>query len=247
MVASTVSMLVTPWLLARFAYRATYAGCMWLLLAGGLLGGFAHNYPLVLAARVMEGLAAGVVQPIPAIVIMRAFQPHEQGRASGLFGMGVVLAPAVGPSIGGLLVAMVLVTVLFVSQVVLGLLLAAIRKALPYDVHVPGWVDWSRLATPVSLFLILWALFRLLSPRSYRHCASWPGALLTTFVWIASVYIAFPMMASFGGMGLTYGALSGVMLALLFFYVIGFSLVAGAELNASIARARNCGASSNSS
>lgn len=150
-------------------------------------------------------------------------------------------------SIGGLLVAMVLVTVLFVSQVVLGLLLAAIRKALPYDVHVPGWVDWSRLATPVSLFLILWALFRLLSPRSYRHCASWPGALLTTFVWIASVYIAFPMMASFGGMGLTYGALSGVMLALLFFYVIGFSLVAGAELNASIARARNCGASSNSS
>lgn len=104
MVASTVSMLVTPWLLARFGYRATYAGCMWLLLAGGLLGGFAHNYPLVLAARVMEGLAAGVVQPIPAIVIMRAFQPHEQGRASGLFGMGVVLAPAVGPSIGGLLV-----------------------------------------------------------------------------------------------------------------------------------------------
>ena len=104
MVASTVSMLVTPWLLARYGYRATYAGCMWLLLAGGLLGGVAANYPLVLSARVLEGLAAGVVQPIPAIVIMRAFEPHEQGRASGLFGMGVVLAPAVGPSIGGLLV-----------------------------------------------------------------------------------------------------------------------------------------------
>jgi predicted MFS family arabinose efflux permease len=58
----------------------------------------------VLAARVAEGLAAGVVQPIPAIIIMRAFAPHEQGRASGLFGMGVVLAPALGPSIGGVLV-----------------------------------------------------------------------------------------------------------------------------------------------
>ncbi len=104
MVASTVSMLVTPWLLARYGYRVTYAGCMWLLLGGGLLGGVAQNYPLVLAARVAEGLAAGVAQPIPAIVIMRAFEPHEQGRASGLFGMGVVLAPAVGPSIGGLLV-----------------------------------------------------------------------------------------------------------------------------------------------
>jgi predicted MFS family arabinose efflux permease len=45
-----------------------------------------------------------VVQPIPAIIILRAFEPHEQGRASGIFGMGVVLAPAIGPSIGGLLV-----------------------------------------------------------------------------------------------------------------------------------------------
>jgi EmrB/QacA subfamily drug resistance transporter len=104
MAAMTVSMLTTPWLLARYGYRRTYSGCMWLLLVGGVAGGFANDYPLVLAARVAEGLAAGVVQPIPAIIILRAFEPHEQGRASGIFGMGVVLAPAIGPSIGGLLV-----------------------------------------------------------------------------------------------------------------------------------------------
>ncbi|OGB42073.1 MAG: MFS transporter [Burkholderiales bacterium RIFCSPLOWO2_12_67_14] len=104
MAAMTVSMLTTPWLLARHGYRRTYAGCMWLLMAGGVAGGFANHFPLVLAARVAEGLAAGVVQPIPAIIILRAFEPHEQGRASGIFGMGVVLAPAIGPSIGGLLV-----------------------------------------------------------------------------------------------------------------------------------------------
>lgn len=104
MVAMTVSMLTTPWLLGRFGYRRTYEACTWLLMAGGIAGGFATNYPLVLAARVAEGLAAGVLQPIPAIIILRAFQPSEQGRASGLFGMGVVLAPALGPSIGGLLV-----------------------------------------------------------------------------------------------------------------------------------------------
>jgi len=104
MAAMTVSMLTTPWLLARYGYRRTYSGCMWLLMAGGVAGGFANDYPLVLAARVAEGLAAGVVQPIPAIIILRAFEPGEQGRASGIFGMGVVLAPAIGPSIGGLLV-----------------------------------------------------------------------------------------------------------------------------------------------
>ncbi|TFZ04826.1 MFS transporter [Ramlibacter rhizophilus] len=104
MVAMTVSMLTTPWLLARYGYRATYVGAMVLLMTGGIVGGLAAHYPLVLAARVVEGLAAGVVQPIPAIIILRAFEPRDQGRASGLFGMGVVLAPALGPSVGGLLV-----------------------------------------------------------------------------------------------------------------------------------------------
>ncbi len=104
MVSMTASMLTTPWLLARYGYRSTYNACMWLLLGGGILGGFSNTFELVLVARVAEGLAAGVVQPIPAIIILRAFEPHEQGRASGIFGMGVVLAPAIGPSIGGVLV-----------------------------------------------------------------------------------------------------------------------------------------------
>ncbi len=104
MVAMAASMLTTPWLLMRYGYRRTYVGSMVLLLVGGISGGFSNTYALLLAARVAEGLAAGIVQPIPAIIIMRAFEPHEQGSASGLFGMGVVLAPAIGPSIGGVMV-----------------------------------------------------------------------------------------------------------------------------------------------
>ena len=77
---------------------------MLLLMAGGIVGGMSNLFALVLAARVAEGLAAGVVQPIPAIIILRSFEAGEQGRASGIFGMGVVLAPAIGPSIGGVLV-----------------------------------------------------------------------------------------------------------------------------------------------
>src|SRR6478735_11242248 len=65
MVAMTVSMLTTPWLLSRYGYRRTYTGTMLLLMAGGIGGGLASYYPLVLAARVAEGLAAGIVQPIP--------------------------------------------------------------------------------------------------------------------------------------------------------------------------------------
>ena len=104
MVATTVSMLTTPWLLSRYGYRSTYVMAMVLLLVGGIGGGLSTHFSLVMIARVIEGLAAGIVQPIPAVIILYAFQPHEQGRASGIFGMGVVLAPALGPSIGGLLV-----------------------------------------------------------------------------------------------------------------------------------------------
>lgn len=104
MAASTTTMLTTPWMLTRFGYRKTYALCIGLLLASSVVGGLSNHFALVLLARVVEGLAAGVVQPIPAIIIMRAFEPSEQGRASGFFGLGVVLAPALGPSAGGLLV-----------------------------------------------------------------------------------------------------------------------------------------------
>jgi EmrB/QacA subfamily drug resistance transporter len=75
-----------------------------MLLGGSIAGGLANSYELVLTMRIVEGMAAGVLQPIPAIIILRAFQPEEQGRAMGLFGFGVVLAPALGPSIGGVLV-----------------------------------------------------------------------------------------------------------------------------------------------
>nr|WP_217346512.1 DHA2 family efflux MFS transporter permease subunit [Noviherbaspirillum sp. L7-7A]MBV0880944.1 DHA2 family efflux MFS transporter permease subunit [Noviherbaspirillum sp. L7-7A] len=104
MLAMTLSMLTTPWLLLRFGLLRTYAGAMLLLLAGGIFGGISVNYAMLIAMRVAEGLACGVVQPIPAIMILRSFAKEEQGRAMGLFGFGVVLAPAIGPSIGGFLV-----------------------------------------------------------------------------------------------------------------------------------------------
>lgn len=104
MVAVTLSMLLTPWLLQRYGLRRTYSGTLVLLSLGAMIGGLAQHFWLVLAMRVVEGLAAGILQPIPAVVIMRAFDENERGRAMGIYGMGVVLAPAIGPSVGGVLV-----------------------------------------------------------------------------------------------------------------------------------------------
>jgi EmrB/QacA subfamily drug resistance transporter len=104
MAAMTISMLATPWLLERFGYHRTYVASIAVLMAGGIGGGLGTSFDWVLAMRVLEGLSAGVLQPIPAVIVLHAFAREEQGRAMGIFGFGVVLAPAIGPSIGGVLV-----------------------------------------------------------------------------------------------------------------------------------------------
>ena len=159
MLAMTLSMLTTPWLLLRFGLRQTYTWAILTLLAGGVIGGFSVNYPMLLSMRVAEGLAAGVLQPIPAIVILRAFAQHEQGRAMGYFGFGVVLAPAIGPSVGGFLVeqfgwrSIFFVVVPFCLAVLL-----LIRRYLPLRTPLMGdtrALDWKGLmligVTVVSL------------------------------------------------------------------------------------------------
>ena len=143
MAAMTLSMLTTPWLLERYGYRRTYAGAVLLLMAGGVAGGLSGWFELVLAMRVAEGLAAGVLQPIPAIIILRAFEPGEQGRAMGIFGFGVVLAPALGPSVGGVLVEWFGWRSIFF--VVVPFCVAALALAMRYlPVTAPGGVAANR-------------------------------------------------------------------------------------------------------
>ena len=152
MVTMTVGMLMTPWMLMRFGYRRTYEICMWLLLVGGVAGGVSHIYGLALLARLVEGLAAGAVQPIPMIIIMNAFAPEERGRASALFGMGVVLAPAIGPSVGGVLVDVFGWRSIFfmVVPLAMGALLLA-RRYVPttapggVPAHAERGLDWVGL------------------------------------------------------------------------------------------------------
>ncbi|HZT54676.1 MAG TPA: DHA2 family efflux MFS transporter permease subunit [Burkholderiaceae bacterium] len=173
MAAMTLSMLTTPWLLQRFGYRHTYIAVVALLLAGGVIGGSSRWFELVLAMRVAEGLAAGVLQPIPAIIVMRAFERSEQGKAMGIFGFGVVLAPAIGPSVGGVLVEWFGWRGVFF--VVVPFCLAALVLARRYlPVSAPGGApperDGARLDV-VGLGLIAVAVLSLLNGMVQLHGA----------------------------------------------------------------------------
>jgi len=76
---------------------------MAVFLAASLLGATSWNTESLIAARVLQGAAAGVMQPLSMIAVFEVFPLEQRGRAMGVFGFGIVLAPAVGPSIGGLL------------------------------------------------------------------------------------------------------------------------------------------------
>ena len=172
--AMTLSMLTTPWLLARYGYRHTYLGAVTVLLAGGSIGGFSPWFDLVLAMRVVEGLAAGVLQPIPAIVILYAFGPGERGKAMGVFGFGVVLAPAIGPGVGGVLVEWFgWRSIFFVVAPFCVLAMAMARRYLP--VGAPGGGPVSRAGgrlDMVGLGLVGVAVLALLNGMVHLRGAS---------------------------------------------------------------------------
>jgi EmrB/QacA subfamily drug resistance transporter len=187
MAAMTISMLTTPWLLSRFGYRLTYVVATLLLMAGGTGGGLARSYEVVMAMRVVEGLAAGIMQPIPAILILYAFQTREQGKAMGVFGMGVVLAPALGPSIGGLLVEHFGWRSIFFVVVPFCLVaLVMAQRFLP--ITAPGGVPANRGGSRfdwLGLALAATALLTLLNGLVALHGAQAGGLPLTALALLA--------------------------------------------------------------
>ena len=178
MTAMTLSMLPTPWLLARYGYRHTYIGAVGLLMAGGIVGGFAQHFELVLAMRAAEGMAAGVLQTIPSIIILRAFEEGTRGRGTGIFAFGVVLAPAIGPSVGGVLVEHFGWRSIFFFVVPFGLwAMVLARRYLP--VSAPGGAAPGGREVPldfIGLLLAAIGVVALLNGLVHLHGVSWHSA-----------------------------------------------------------------------
>ena len=102
--AGTVTMLVTAWCMRAFGIAATYIGSMIVFVAGSFLGAAADTTETLLIARVVQGAAAGLITPISMVVTAQVFPVRQRGMAMGLMGVGTILAPALGPTLGGYLV-----------------------------------------------------------------------------------------------------------------------------------------------
>ncbi len=103
MLASATVMPFMGWVARRINYKTLYLGCLALFTVASGLCALAWNLDSLIAFRILQALGGGAIQPIGMAIIAELFEPHERGKALGIWGMGVVVAPALGPTLGGYL------------------------------------------------------------------------------------------------------------------------------------------------
>lgn len=102
--AMTATMLLADWATKAFGQRVSMIAALAVFSAGSVLGGAAPDENVLTIARVMQGAAAGIIQPLAMILLFQVFPADQRGAAMGIYGIGVILAPALGPWIGGILI-----------------------------------------------------------------------------------------------------------------------------------------------
>jgi EmrB/QacA subfamily drug resistance transporter len=102
--AMTVAMLLNAWLIRSFGQRKTFVGALGVFIAALVLAGLSPNESVLIFCRIVQGAVAGLMQPFSVYTLFRVFPPDQRGTAMGFFGISVILGPALGPTMGGILI-----------------------------------------------------------------------------------------------------------------------------------------------
>ncbi len=101
LVANAVILPISAWLATRFGRKRFYMTCVVLFGVSSLLCGLAPSLSWLVFFRVIQGLGGGGLAPSEQAILADTFPPHKRGMAFAIYGMAVVLAPAIGPTLGG--------------------------------------------------------------------------------------------------------------------------------------------------
>lgn len=122
MTSMGVTMPLTSFLSQRMGRKRLYLWGVALFIGGSLMGALADSIAMVIAARVVQGIASGLMIPLSLAIIFSVYAKDERGRVTGLWGAAVMLAPAVGPLCGSLLLEWFSWRSLFLMNVPIGLI-----------------------------------------------------------------------------------------------------------------------------
>lgn len=101
LVANAIVLPLTGWLAGHFGRKRLLMTSVTGFTLSSLLCGLAPNLPTLVAFRLLQGATGGAMQPLSQAVLLEAFPPHERGKAMGFWGLGIVVAPILGPVLGG--------------------------------------------------------------------------------------------------------------------------------------------------
>lgn len=101
LVSSAIVLPVSGWLSNLIGRKRFYMTCVAIFTVCSLLCGFATSLPMLVFARILQGAGGGGLQPSEQAILADSFPPEKRGMAFSLYGMAVVVAPAIGPTLGG--------------------------------------------------------------------------------------------------------------------------------------------------
>jgi DHA2 family multidrug resistance protein len=103
-IATVLVMPLTGFLGSFFGQKRVYVISLVLFVVGSALCGLARTLPALVAFRALQGFGAGALQPTQQAILRQTFPPEEQGMAMAMFSMVIMVGPAVGPTLGGLII-----------------------------------------------------------------------------------------------------------------------------------------------
>jgi len=137
MMANIVVIPMTGWFQRRFGFRRYFALSVLLFTLASALCGLAWNLPSLVLFRVLQGLGGGAIIPTAQSLLFARYPKQEHGMAAGLFGLGAVTGPLLGPTIGGYLTSWSSWHWIFLVNVPIGLAVAFVASRV---IEEPGFV-----------------------------------------------------------------------------------------------------------
>jgi len=101
LVANAVILPISAWMSIQFGRKRFYMSCVVLFGLSSLLCGLAPNLGMLIFFRILQGLGGGGLAPSEQAILADTFPPAKRGMAFAIYGMAVVMAPAIGPTLGG--------------------------------------------------------------------------------------------------------------------------------------------------
>ncbi|TDM07702.1 MDR family MFS transporter [Macrococcus lamae] len=104
MLVMGILMPLSATLIQWFTTRQMFMGLLIIFLIGTLIAGFAVNFPMILAGRMIQAAGTGLMIPTIMNAMLLLFRPEERGKVMGNFGLVIMFAPALGPTLSGVIV-----------------------------------------------------------------------------------------------------------------------------------------------